>query len=394
MIDKLCKMLNFKVLICLYMFALGCAFVYINWNASHEIMKMESKIISDVYQLFDNEEHTYYDVDYSKHSVKCEQIAVPKKSQFEDIREMYKLNYKDDENGWSMYEIRLGHDYNGKTTIFVSKYFPYAVGYKKNSYSYESVREIVQSAFEWEQEHEINNGSYKHIINALNGLKNDAYEIKMKTEKTWIITGTELFGDEKTSSDDLYTSSVYNNSRKCFIAVSQPICAYSIVKRGDNMLKKVGLSFLVEFISITIAFIILYIIINNQKKKENSIEVFSLAGFFKEFFSEAGRISRFDYLIKSLFAVGLLGFFVGVKLNNNLYFGVDVFSSPIIPIIIGLCALGIILLSINIFICQSTRRCHDLNKKGFYQFIPLYVLWLLFAKGDEIPNKYGVPPLL
>ena len=390
MFDKLCKKINVKVLICLYVFALGCAFVYINWNANREIMNMESRILSDLHQLFDNEEHTYYDVDYSKHSIKCEKIAVPKASQFEDIREMYKLNYQDDENGWSMYKIRLGHDLYGKTTIFVSKYFPYAVGYKKNSYSSESVREIVQSAFEWEQENEINSGIYNHIINALNGLKNDAYEIKMKSEKNWAITGTELFSDEETSSDNTYASSIYNNSRKCFIADSQPICAYSIAKRSDNMLKKVGFAFLVAFICITIAFIMLYIIINNQKKEDNTTEVFSIASFFKKLFSAQGRISRFDYLIKSLFTVGLLGFLVGIKLNKNLYLGVDVFSSPVIPIIIGLCALGIILLSISIFICQSTRRCHDLNKNGFYQFIPLYVLWLLFAKGDDESNKYDV----
>ena len=43
----------------------------------------------------------------------------------------------------------------------------------------------------------------------------------------------------------------------------------------------------------------------------------------------------------------------------------------------------------------------DLNKdkneikrgnSGWYQIIPFYVLWMLFAEGDKEANEYGNPP--
>ena len=41
---------------------------------------------------------------------------------------------------------------------------------------------------------------------------------------------------------------------------------------------------------------------------------------------------------------------------------------------------------------QGAKRCHDRNNSGWYQFIPLYGLWMLFADGDVGENDYGPDP--
>lgn len=41
---------------------------------------------------------------------------------------------------------------------------------------------------------------------------------------------------------------------------------------------------------------------------------------------------------------------------------------------------------------QGAKRCHDRNNSGWYQFIPFYGLWMLFADGDVGENDYGPDP--
>ncbi|GGG60153.1 hypothetical protein GCM10011378_40150 [Hymenobacter glacieicola] len=43
-------------------------------------------------------------------------------------------------------------------------------------------------------------------------------------------------------------------------------------------------------------------------------------------------------------------------------------------------------------LAQGTKRCHDRNNSGWYQMIPFYAFWMLFAAGDSGLNAYGEDP--
>lgn len=41
---------------------------------------------------------------------------------------------------------------------------------------------------------------------------------------------------------------------------------------------------------------------------------------------------------------------------------------------------------------QGAKRCHDRNNSGWFQIIPFYGLWMLFAEGDLGDNDFGTDP--
>jgi uncharacterized membrane protein YhaH (DUF805 family) len=44
------------------------------------------------------------------------------------------------------------------------------------------------------------------------------------------------------------------------------------------------------------------------------------------------------------------------------------------------------------FWAQGAKRCHDRGNSGWYQIIPFYGLWMLFADSDNGINEYGPNP--
>jgi uncharacterized membrane protein YhaH (DUF805 family) len=85
---------------------------------------------------------------------------------------------------------------------------------------------------------------------------------------------------------------------------------------------------------------------------------------FKNPFSFEGRIRRTEYAI-----------------------------SLLITIVINVITLGFgIIITLPFMLAQNTKRCHDLNKSGWWQLIPFYGLFLLFEDGKPGPNDYGNNP--
>jgi len=41
---------------------------------------------------------------------------------------------------------------------------------------------------------------------------------------------------------------------------------------------------------------------------------------------------------------------------------------------------------------QGAKRCHDRSNSGWFQIIPFYVFWMLFADSDVGENEYGLNP--
>ena len=100
---------------------------------------------------------------------------------------------------------------------------------------------------------------------------------------------------------------------------------------------------------------------------------------FKNIFSFRGRIRRTEfgisYIIYLIYAVFMN--VIGDTIENSI--GVILVLVSLIPMLWFLWA-------------QSAKRCHDRGNSGWYQIIPFYVLWMIFADSDKGPNEYGDNP--
>ncbi|NVO86721.1 DUF805 domain-containing protein [Hymenobacter terrestris] len=102
---------------------------------------------------------------------------------------------------------------------------------------------------------------------------------------------------------------------------------------------------------------------------------------FRDAFSPSGRIRRLEYGLSYLayfFGLLILQLVLGPNDNNN--FLVAVFDVVFFSLLTWF------------LLAQGTKRCHDRGKSGWYQLIPFYVFWMLFADGDAEENAYGPNP--
>lgn len=102
---------------------------------------------------------------------------------------------------------------------------------------------------------------------------------------------------------------------------------------------------------------------------------------FKNPFSFNGRIRRLEYGLSYLIYV-----FGSSILNLMIVESVpDEDVSTFISIV---CLLPFFW----ILIAQGAKRCHDRGNSGWYQVIPLYFFWMIFADGELGMNEYGPNP--
>jgi len=97
---------------------------------------------------------------------------------------------------------------------------------------------------------------------------------------------------------------------------------------------------------------------------------------FKNPFSFNGRIRRTEYGLS--FIIYLI-VYLFIRLLADGQTGEKAFFILYIPVLWFLWA-------------QAAKRCHDLDKSGWWQIIPFYGLWLLFENGVAWTNEYGENP--
>lgn len=102
---------------------------------------------------------------------------------------------------------------------------------------------------------------------------------------------------------------------------------------------------------------------------------------FKNPFSFSGRIRRTEY------GLSLLIYFVFISILQLVV--ADTTSNE------DMYSILFILLYIRVLwlmIAQGAKRCHDRGNTGWFQLIPFYGFWMLFANSEMGANEYGPNP--
>ena len=106
-------------------------------------------------------------------------------------------------------------------------------------------------------------------------------------------------------------------------------------------------------------------------------------GMFRNPFSFTGRIRRTEYGLSMIICFFINLFMQGIV---NVAAESDAASALLILYLI-------MLIPYLWFIwAQGAKRCHDRGNSGWFQIIPFYGLWMLFAEGEVGTNEYGNSP--
>ncbi|MBA2746394.1 MAG: DUF805 domain-containing protein [Flavisolibacter sp.] len=104
---------------------------------------------------------------------------------------------------------------------------------------------------------------------------------------------------------------------------------------------------------------------------------------FKSPFSFKGRIRRTEYGISTIIYFVIIVAFelaiMAMAASSDSIAASIIFIFLLIPVIYFMLA-------------QGAKRCHDRGNSGWYQLIPFYGLWMLFAESDPGDNEYGPNP--
>ncbi|MEP7256545.1 MAG: DUF805 domain-containing protein [Ferruginibacter sp.] len=101
---------------------------------------------------------------------------------------------------------------------------------------------------------------------------------------------------------------------------------------------------------------------------------------FKKSFSFEGRIRRTEYGLSFIIYLCLLTIIQMIFVDDSNPSN----TSPLFLIL----AIPIIWFLIS----QGAKRCHDMGNSGWFQLIPFYFFWMLFADSNVGANEYGPNP--
>ncbi len=96
-------------------------------------------------------------------------------------------------------------------------------------------------------------------------------------------------------------------------------------------------------------------------------------------FSFEGRIRRLEYGISCTIFYFFIAILKGIAAQINSTFGMLIIFVIITPLAL-------------FYWAQGAKRCHDIGKSGWYQFIPFFIFWMLFKNGIKETNEYGINP--
>ena len=99
---------------------------------------------------------------------------------------------------------------------------------------------------------------------------------------------------------------------------------------------------------------------------------------FQHPFSFEGRIGRAEFAIS--YVIYLVGLVVVVRSGDGLPEGIGLILT-----------LAFFIPGLWFLWAQGAKRCHDRGNPGWYQIIPFYRLWMLFAPGERGINEYDLP---
>lgn len=241
-------------------------------HVKHKEHRLMLDISGQIAEVFHNHS-SFVDVVYSGGKVQYERMAIPQmpkkdgineylqdreiwSEEYGDLFKMYRLKYKqnewehtwDNSNGWQLIELSLGSDYrNDCWQINAKWYFPYAVGYINQDYSWEynylpSIQNAVDDAFEYFTK----NKKSKTIINfeegsvdrILNSIKANEYYLLKRVEHIALSTrGVDIEGGfEKISNGPIKHTYMYNGQYKVYVGRTQ-YEGWMITKRYDDVVE-------------------------------------------------------------------------------------------------------------------------------------------------------------